>query len=374
MKHSLSRTLKQSALTLSAITLLAGALPPSVLAAPISLADCQNFSPTAMAEQSSYIMNSYQYLLKTSQEISDPQLRQKTADYLANPVPSLWQRFPGDAEKESLKQQLVAAGYLSASASYDQFLPPMRNTANPPQPFYAAPGSGYMSHHAYPGGLATHVASNVKIALGIYNTYKDVYGITLNKDVIIASEMLHDLHKPWVFQWQSDAASLKEYSIAGTGSHHILSIAEAMYRNFPKEVVVAIACAHNHPGTAQDEAQVVSWLKAAALISGKDPIAAGYLAPSGETLPQPRWIEGFVTHLGDHDFVLTVPMAQWTIAQLQNIAKAHYGMSEQDLHSAKFYAFRDYVFSQATIERLYTIWVQGGEQKLTDTVLSLVKP
>jgi len=61
-----------------------------------------------------------------------------------------------------------------------------------------------MSHHSYPGGLATHVAVNVKVALSIYEAYKDVYGTSMNRDVILASELMHDMNKPWVFQWQED--------------------------------------------------------------------------------------------------------------------------------------------------------------------------
>ena len=38
----------------------------------------------------------------------------------------------------------------------------------------------------------------------------------------------------------------------------------------------------------------------------------GLLEKDGKTLPMPRRIEGFVTHLADHDWVISVPAAQWT--------------------------------------------------------------
>lgn len=55
----------------------------------------------------------------------------------------------------------------------------------------------------------------------------------------LAGQLLHDIMKTSVFQWQPGGASLKEYTIAGQGAHHVLSIAESMYRSLPVEEVVA---------------------------------------------------------------------------------------------------------------------------------------
>jgi hypothetical protein len=117
----------------------------------------------------------------------------------------------------------------------------------------------------------------------------------------------------------------------------------------------------------------VDWLKAAAMIAGEDPVALGFLDAEGKTLPQPRWMEGFITHLGDHDYVLTGPINQWMTNELEKIAQAEYGMNANDLKSAKFYTFRDYLYSQVTTERLYSIWVTQGEEALIQTIHGLVK-
>lgn len=116
-----------------------------------------------------------------------------------------------------------------------------------------------------------------------------------------------------------------------TGEHHVLSVAESITRKIPAPVVVAQACAHTHPGTAKDEAQVVGWIKAAALLAGVDPVRADLLAPGGETLPLPRRTEGFLVHLGDHDFVLSVPAAQWVTPVLRALAEEKYGLKGADL-------------------------------------------
>ena len=65
-------------------------------------------------------------------------------------------------------------------------------------------------------------------------------------------------------------------------------------------------------------------------------------------------------------------MAKWSIVKLEEIAKSEYGMRDEELKSAKFYTFRDYVFSQITIERLYHTWVTGGDQAMIAAVKAVV--
>ncbi|MDF2876275.1 MAG: hypothetical protein K0R22_2958 [Sporomusa sp.] len=343
-----------------------------IKAAQITLQDCLAIDPVSMAQKSIYVKSAYEYLIKTANEIQDSSLRRSTIEILHNPAPRLMELYPTQFEKEQVKIRLVSAGYLKPSAAIDEFLPPYKDTSQAVIPFYAAPGSGYASHHSYPGGLATHVAVNVKAALGFFNAYKEVSGLPMNRDIVIAAQTLHDLHKPWVFQWQKDSESRTEYPLAGAGSHHVLSLAELIHRRFPAQVIIAQACAHNHPGTADDEREVVNWLKAASILANQDAIELGLLAEDGKTLPLPRRTEGFITHLGDHDWVLSVPSAKWMIGKLSEIAQQEYHMTATDLQTKKFYAFRNYVFSQATLEQLYAIWTIKNEATLIDTVKSIV--
>ena len=245
---------------------------------------------------------------------------------------------------------------------------------NRPSPFVAGPGSGYQSHHSYPGGLITHTAANLIISLDIHDAYQKIYGYQLDRDVVIASQALHDLHKPWVFQWAADGESRTELALAGTGEHHTLGVAESIKRGLPAEIVVAQACAHDHPGFPDNEAGPVKWLSAASVLLGIDPVAKGLLAKDGQSLPQPRRMENFVCHLGDHDWVLTVPAAKWTIPVMAKIAQKHYGLSEADLKGEPFKKLRNYVFAQATIMTLYHQLSTQGEEALAKTVTSLVSP
>jgi hypothetical protein len=212
------------------------------------------------------------------------------------------------------------------------------------------------------------------LALAIHQYYQETYGAELDRDVIIASQLLHDIHKGWVFQWGDDGSSRTELKLAGTGEHHVYSIAESIARGLPAEICVAQACAHNHPGTAKDEAEVVGWIQAAAILLGIDPTAKGLLAADGKTLPLPRRMENFVCHLGDHDYVLSVPAVQWLLPEMQAIAKEKYQMSDDDLRGKKFNAFRNYAFSQVTSMTLYQHYSTTGRTGLAEKLTAMIVP
>lgn len=335
-----------------------------------TVAEVVEMTPVQMAEASGLVMAGWDNLQATAAKIRNPLICTTVQDIMATPAPSVMKKI-GRSEKKEIYKELTAKGLIK-DVSYDDFLPPAKSDSKAPQPFYSAPGSGYGSHHSYPGGLITHTDVNVRVSMALYEGYRDVYDYLLDRDVVIASQLLHDLHKPWVFQWGKDGASRNEQKLAGAGEHHPLGVAESIARGMPAEVCVAQACAHNHPRTPADEAKVVAWIKTAAILNGIDPVQHGLLEKGGETLPLPRRQEGFVTHLGDHDWVLTVPAAQWIIPEMQKIAQRDYKIAKNDVKT--FNHFRNYVFSQATIMTLYEIYASKGEDELTRTVHSIVAP
>ena len=234
-------------------------------------------------------------------------------------------------------------------------------------------GSGYQ-----PAVLFTEVTGdlyykngslNVVSAESLVAAYNNIDGLKLDFDHAVGGEILHDLHKPWVFQWEADNACRKEEALAGTGEHHVLSIAESIKRGLPAEFVVAQACAHEHPGSASGEAQVVGWLRAAAIIAGVDPVKAGLIAADGKTLPLPRRIEGWVVHLADHDWVISVPACQWVVKALRNLAEKKWGVRDEKT----FNALRNYVLCNLTAMRLYGILSAQGEEAFAADVARVVK-
>jgi hypothetical protein len=354
-------------------------MPSAALAAPaaaaskrLTLAQCQQLSPLDMAKSSRLAVAAYQFLQKSAREIENTKLRQMVTSSLQNPAPTILERYRSDADKQKVRQQLIDAKLLAPEITISQLFPPASGPAQAPQPFLGTPGSGYGSHHAYPGGLGMHVALNVRSSLGLYAGYSETNGFKLSRDVILAAQLLHDIHKPWIFQWQADGSPLTEYHVAGTGDHHILSIAESIHRGVPAEVIVALASAHDNPGA--EEEKTVGYIKAAAIIAGRDPVEAGLLATSGNTVVVPRRIEGFVVFLGDHEWVVSVPAAEWAVSQLQEIAVRDYGMTDADMKTAKFNALRNYVFSQISIIGLHERQVVGGKDAVRAAVNALVAP
>lgn len=335
-----------------------------------SFEEVMTMTPLQMAEASGPVMAAWKNIRQTAGQIRNPEIRKQVFGILNNPAPTIMERID-KKEKHEIYKELKSEGLISGVPEAD-FLPPAASWDEAPQPFHSAPGSGYQSHHSYPGGLVTHTDLNVRVSKALAEGYLDVYDYLVDRDAVIASQLLHDLHKPWVFQWQQNGESRSEQKLAGTGEHHPLGVAESIHRGLPAEVCVAQACAHNHPRTPEDEAKVVGWIKAASIINGIDPVKHGLLAKGGKTLPLPRRQEGFICHLGDHDWVLTVPAAQWTIPVMQTIAERDYGIGKSD--TAAFNSFRNYVFAQASIMSLYETYASKGEAELTRTVHSIIAP
>ena len=324
-----------------------------------------------LASSSELVQLSYKKILESIATIQNPELRRKTIEIIKNPNPTFMNVFKTPGKKQAVYNKLVSLGLLDTNKTpIEVFLPPYRGKA--PQPFYSAPGSGYGSHHAYPGGLATHTAVNLEISEGIFNTYTGLFNSSLSRDVIIAAQALHDLAKPFVFQWNKDQSCLKEYQIAGTGAHHIFSIAEVIYRGFPVEEIVAQACAHQPAGSDKEEAIVVGFLTAAAIIAGKDAKALG-LVTSANTLPSPQKQEGYITHLGDHDYVLSSPACQKSVKLLQEIAVKEYGFNDIQLKGAPFNRMRNYMGAQLSMMYVNSlVAAPNGYNKVANTIKALI--
>ena len=338
---------------------------------PIALKDLPMKAEEA-AEDSPLIHKSFEGVLKYAEDIKDGSLRSQVLDLIRNPDPTFMQEYRGNrAAVTRTYNRLVDLKVIDPSKmSAEQLFPPINGKI---QGFLTAPGSGYGSHHPYPGGLCTHVNSNLHITSYICDTYEQVFGYSVHRDIAIAGQCLHDIEKPYVFQWKANGESFKEYNIGGQGAHHVISIAESLYRGLPADEIVAQACAHAAPTSAKDEADVVSWLKAAAIITGKDPVKYGLLRSDGEGLPAPHKQEGYIVHLGDHDWVLSVPASQKTIKNLADIAQEDYGMNGEDMKNGRFQAFRNYVGAQVAFMYLNFLSAEeNGKEQVRTAVHQIV--
>ena len=82
-------------------------------------------------------------------------------------------------------------------------------------------------------------------------------------------------------------------------------------------------------------------------------------------LVAPIGAEGFLVHLGDHDWVLSGFAAARCVAYLRDYAKRSFGT----LPEARFNALRNYVGSRVSYMRLYQAIAQGGADALMASVV-----
>ena len=94
------------AFALASLPFTAAAKAPISKSARISLKDCLAMSPVSMAEKSPYVQSSFEYLVKTANEIKDAEIRRTTVGILKNPAPTLMELYQSDSQKEILKQKL----------------------------------------------------------------------------------------------------------------------------------------------------------------------------------------------------------------------------------------------------------------------------
>ena len=120
----------------------------------IGLEQCLEMGPEEMARNSKLVMDSWDYLRVTAATIDNPGIRRTVLEILDNPSPTIMTGLMDPANKKAVYQELVAKGHLK-DVSENDFLPPTADPQKAPFPFIAAPGSGYTSHHAYPGGVVT---------------------------------------------------------------------------------------------------------------------------------------------------------------------------------------------------------------------------
>src|SRR5688572_25011359 len=220
-----------------------------------------NAKALKIAKRSAEARDAFDFVTMHAARITDANLRKAVSEIVSDPTPTWLSLYADAAAKEALKKKLVAAGFLSEDTPLDQLFP-----AAPSPSFLGAPGGLVDRHHGHPGGLALHTAFNLQSALDLEANYERRYDIELDHDVVIAAPILHDSMKAWALQWNDDGTLTKQAVIAGTASHHVYVVAEALYRKLPASFVVALASAHAPP-TEKDAKLVVDWVRAAAILA-----------------------------------------------------------------------------------------------------------
>ncbi|TGX49592.1 hypothetical protein E5A73_18930 [Sphingomonas gei] len=233
--------------------------------------------------------------------LRDPETRRQTRAALFDPEDCILSRAGLDAARQDrIIRGLQARGWIDAGLQLATvraaLFPALPGDGGPcPHlgiPALAAPGGNTGSHHSWPGGLAVHIAVNLRSAGGLADSYSAIEGVTPDRDRIDGAILWHDWAKALVLRWRSDGTTTDELAVAGAGAHHVLGLAEAMRRGFAPEQIVAQACAHG-PATGDGQARVQAWLDAAAVIAQVD--GRAYRAT-----PTPAC---FLAHLADQNWI-----------------------------------------------------------------------
>lgn len=341
------------------------ALFPVVLAAAPRWARAQEGRARAAAllKDNKAAKEASDFLRRHAALIRSPQIRVVTTELLGNPAPGFMVKWPDAAAREGARKALVAAGFLAADVPLAELFPPLPDPKEAPQPYELAPAGTPDHHHGYPGGLPVHAAFNLQAALDLARNYVKSYGVTLDRDLLIAGAILHDAMKSWTFQWQRDGQITRQPRLADTGSHHIFIVAEALHRGLPPQLVLTLASAHDAP--MDDTApRVVAYLRAAAILAQVEASAQGLLVKDSKgawSLAQPPPLEATINHLSDHDYVFTDPAAAIEAAAIDRIALAAAKEEGVTLDTARLTWLRHRIHQRIPSVQIYTWLTEGGD-------------
>ncbi len=288
-----------------------------------------------------------------AQSIGDAKLRASVMSLLMNPIPKYMQKYRTPASRVVLRDALARAGFVTADAPIAGIFPAVDDSGMA-QPFWSAPGSETSGHHGYPGGLCVHELFNARMGSQFAQTYDRQYFDSrgaIDYDLTTAAAFYHDIMKTVVFQYRADGTFFDELSIGGTGAHHCLSGAEAIVRGHDARFVTVLLSAHAAPSLG-DEAKVVTWCRAAAMIAGVDPVDYGLVrkTPNGYALATRPPVEAFVNHLSDHDYVLSIHAAHEVRPMLATVAP-RFGINASDPSALNWWRLE--VISRASDIALY---------------------
>jgi hypothetical protein len=296
-----------------------------------------------------------------ARSISNTALCTDVEALLDSRAPLYARKHPTQESRTELRDKLAQQGFVAPNAPVSGIFPPGIDSPNSIQPFWSAPGSAIDSHHSYPGGLLVHELFNARMGANFEQTYDALYfdgRKEIDRDVVIAAAFYHDIMKTLVFQYNEDGSLLPELDIAGTGGHHCLSGAEAIVRGHDARFVTVLLSAHAAPSLG-DEAKVVDWCRASATIAGVDPVEFGLVKKTadGYALAQPAPIEAFVSHLSDHDYVLSIHAVREVVPRLHKFNETLW--------------FRHEVLAKASAIALYRELTRG-EDAFFQAVLDIV--
>lgn len=107
--------------------------------------------------------------------------------------------------------------------------------------------AGLSHHHCYLGGYLEHVVSTANLAMALCNSVEKVYHGKVNRDLVLAGVLLHDIFKPITYA-VNDKGNYVSTSLADYMDHLSLVISELVRREFPIELIHIVSAHHGEYG------------------------------------------------------------------------------------------------------------------------------
>jgi len=107
--------------------------------------------------------------------------------------------------------------------------------------------AGLSHHHCYPGGFIEHVVSTANLALALCDSVERVYHGRLNRDLVTAGVLLHDVFKPATYL-VNENGSYGSTGLADFLDHLSIVISELVRRDFPLELIHVVSAHHGDYG------------------------------------------------------------------------------------------------------------------------------
>lgn len=103
--------------------------------------------------------------------------------------------------------------------------------------------AGLSHHHSYPGGYIEHVVATAEIALTLCDVVEEIYRGKVNRDLVLAGVVLHDIFKPLTYM-EKENGTFGVSPLAERMDHLTLIVSEMVRRGFPLHLI-HIVCAHH---------------------------------------------------------------------------------------------------------------------------------
>ena len=102
-------------------------------------------------------------------------------------------------------------------------------------PLESSPAS-VSHHHAHPGGFLEHVVSTTQIALTLCDMVEEVYHGKVDRDLVVAGSILHDIFKPLTYM-ERENGTCGVTPLAERLDHLTLIVSELVRRGFPLDLI-----------------------------------------------------------------------------------------------------------------------------------------